>query len=151
TCLMLCFAWVGPAPAQTRSYNWTDLDCQQSRIIAWPGLKCRATNVVTNEGNIGVFRQWAAFGDTPAGYVHMFLWEAQNSYSYLTADQTTADFLAWMYENGQFAKRFSSLAHYRDADFCSFQDDKRGWACAGFRRLGSPQRGGYQSITGGIL
>jgi hypothetical protein len=82
------------AAAQTRQYIWSDIDCRQSRIAAWPGLKCRATNVVTSEGNIGVFRQWAAFGTSRDGYyVHLFLWEAQNSFSYLSADETTADFV----------------------------------------------------------
>jgi hypothetical protein len=151
SCLMLWLAWAHAAPAQPRTYSWTDIDCRQSRIVASPGLKCRATNVVTNEGNIGVFRQWAAFGDTPGGYVHIFLWEAQNGFSYLNADQTTAEFLAWMYENGQFAKSFTSPIHYRDADYSLFQDSKRSWSCAGFRQFGQPQRGGYQSITGGIL
>ena len=56
-----------------------------------------------------------------------------------------------MYENGQFAKGFTSVAHYRDADYAAFQYAKRGWTCAGFRRLGPPQRGGYESIMRGII
>jgi len=65
-------------------------------------MKCRVTNVVTTEGNIGSFRQWAAFGTTPAGYyAHMFVWEAQNSFSYLSAEETTADFVTWMFEHGK--------------------------------------------------
>ena len=151
SCLMLCLAWAQASSAQPRTYNWADIDCRQSRIVASAGLKCRTTNVVTNEGNIGVFRQWAAFGDTPGGYVHIFLWEAQNGYSYLNADQTTPEFLAWMYENGQFAKNFTSPVHYSNADYSLFQDGKRSRSCAGFRQLGRPQRGGYQSIMGGIL
>src|SRR5215216_7810092 len=83
--LTACLATSGTAAAQAKSYTWADVDCRQSRIAAWSGLKCRATNVVTNEGNIGVFRQWSAFGFGPDGYyVHMFLWEAQNSFSYLS-------------------------------------------------------------------
>jgi hypothetical protein len=151
SCLMLSFAWAQEAPAQIRSYSWADIDCGQSRIPAPAGLKCRATNVVTNEGNIGVFRQWAAFGNRPQGYEHIFLWEAQNGFSYLNVDQTTPEFLAWMYENGHFAKNFTTPNNYRGADYSLFQDGQRGWSCAGFRRLGQPQRGGYQSITGGIL
>jgi hypothetical protein len=151
SCLLLSLAWAQAAPAQTQTYAWADMDCRQSRIVAWPGLKCRTTNVVTNEGNIGVFRQWAAFGQTPEGYVHVFLWEAQNTFSYLNADQTTPEFLTWMYENGKFASRFTSPDHFHDADVCSFQDDNHGVSCAGFRRLGAPQRGGYHSILGGIL
>jgi hypothetical protein len=151
SCLMLCLGWAHAGPAQTRTYTWTDIDCRQSRIAAPQDVKCRATNVVTNEGNVGVFRQWAAFGNTPQGYQHIFLWEAQNDFSYLNADQTTPEFLAWMYENGQFARSFTSPVHERGADYSLFQGGKRGWSCAGFRRLGQPQRGGYQSITGGIL
>jgi len=151
SCLMACFAWAQAAPAQIRTYSWADIDCRQSRILAPAGLHCRATNVVTNEGNVGVFRQWAAFGNRPQGYEHIFLWEAQNGFSYLNVDQTTAEFLGWMYENGKFAKGFTSPTHYHDADYSQFQDVQRGWSCTGFRRLGSPQRGGYQSITGGIL
>jgi hypothetical protein len=146
--------WLASGPAalaQIRTYSWKDIDCRQSRIVAPPGLTCRATNVVTNEGNIGVFRQWAVFGNTPGGYEHIFLWEAQNGFSYLDADQTTPDFLAWMYENGKFASHFTSPVHYRDVDYSQFQDGKQGRSCVGFRRLGQPQRGGYKSITGGIL
>ena len=92
-CILLVLATKTVA-AQARQYTWSDIDCRQSRIAAWPGLKCRATNVVTSEGNIGVFRQWAAFGTSRDGYyAHVFLWEAQNIFSYLSADETTADFV----------------------------------------------------------
>jgi hypothetical protein len=150
--LMACLATLGSAAAQTRSYSWADIDCRQSRIAAWSGLKCRATNVVTNEGNIGVFRQWTAFGSAPDGYyVHMFVWEAQNSFSYLTADETTADFVMWMFEHGKSTSDVSPVARYRDADYVIFRDDKHQRLCTGFRRMGNFQRGGYDSITGGIL
>src|SRR3954471_17945251 len=61
-CCILVLLATKTAAAQARQYIWSDIDCRQSRIATWPGLKCRATNVVTSEGNIGVFRQWAAFG-----------------------------------------------------------------------------------------
>ena len=100
-CILLIFA-PATAAAQTRQYIWSDIDCRQSRIAAWPGLKCRATNVVTSEGNIGVFRQWAAFGTSRDGYyAHLFLWEAQNNFSYLSADETTADFVKGIFEYGK--------------------------------------------------
>ena len=94
-CCILSVIGAGMVAAQTRQYIWSDIDCRQSRIAAWAGLKCRATNDMTSEGNIGVFRQWAAFGTSRDGYyAHIFLWEAQNSFSYLSADETTADFLS---------------------------------------------------------
>ena len=100
-CLIVCLAWAAVAPAQTKTYTWSDIDCRQSRIAAWPGMKCRATNVATMEGNIGVFRQWAAIGTTREGYyAHMFVWEAQNTFSYVSAEETTADFAKWMFEPG---------------------------------------------------
>src|SRR5580765_2125590 len=80
SCLMLSFAWARAAPAQT-TYKWSDIDCSQSRIAAWPGLKCRTTNVVTTESNVGAFRRWSAFGTTREGYVQLFLWETQNSFA----------------------------------------------------------------------
>ena len=93
-------AHIEKADAQQRRYAWSDIDCRQSRLAAWSGLKCRATNVVTNEGNVGAFRQWAAFGSGRGGYyAHLFLWEAQNGFSYLSADETTADFARWMFED----------------------------------------------------
>ncbi|MGD9884537.1 MAG: hypothetical protein AB7U95_30980, partial [Reyranella sp.] len=46
----------GTATADTKRYAWQDIDCRQSRIVAWAGLKCRATNLVTGEGNVGAFR-----------------------------------------------------------------------------------------------
>jgi hypothetical protein len=149
--LMFCLAWAGVALPQTRDYTWSDIDCRESRIVVWPGLKCRATNVVVNEGNIGAFRKWAALGTTAEGYTHIFVWEAKNSFSYVTADQTTADFLKWMYENGQFASQFSPVARYHEADYSTFRDDKLGKSCAGFRRMGRPQRDGYELVIGAIL
>jgi hypothetical protein len=117
-----------------------------------PGLKCRATNVVTSEGNIGVFRQWTAFGTSRDGYyVHLFLWEGQNTFSYLSADEATADFVKWIFENGQAMTQVSPVARYGNADYVRFTDGKVGRSCIGFRRVGRPQRGGYDSLTGGIL
>lgn len=145
-------AIAGTASTQTTSYTWADIDCRQSRIVAWSGLNCRATNVVTTDGNIGVFRQWTAFGTGRDGYyVHMFLWEAQNGFSYLAADETTAEFVKWMFEHGQSVTDVSPVTRYEDADYVTFKDGKHGRRCVGFRRLGKFQRGGYDSVAGGIL
>ena len=145
-------ALAAPAATETNTYTWSDMDCRQSRIVAWPGLKCRTTNVVTGEGNIGEFRRWAAFGTARDGYyVQMFLWEAQNGFSYLTADETTADFVTWMFENGKAISDVSSVGRYKDVDYVTFKDGKQDRRCVGFRRLGEFQRGGYASVTGAIL
>ena len=145
-------ATAGTASTKAPSYSWADIDCRQSRIVAWSGLKCRATNVVTGDGNIGVFRQWTAFGKARDGYyVHMFLWEAQNNFSYLAAEETTAQFVKWMFEHGQSIGEVSAVARYKDADYVTFKDGTQGRACVGFRRLGKFQRGGYDSVSGGIL
>jgi hypothetical protein len=110
-CCILFALGAAMAAAQTRQYIWSDIDCRQSRIAAWPGLKCRATNVVTSEGNIGVFRQWAAFGTSRDGYyVHLFLWEAQNNFSYLSADEATADFVKGIFEHGKSIAQVSPVA-----------------------------------------
>ncbi len=151
-CFVTSFAAAGAAIGETQRYTWNDIDCRQSRIVAWAGLKCRATNVVTSEGNIGAFRQWAAFGTNRDGYyVHMFFWEAENTFSYLSADQTTPDFLKWMFERGKSIAQVSAVSRYGDADYVTFKDDKNGRSCTGFRRLGKPKRSGYDSVTGGIL
>lgn len=145
-------ATAGTASTKTPSYTWSDIDCRQSRIVAWSGLKCRATNVVKGDGNIGVFRQWTAFGTGRDGYyVHMFLWEAQNNFSYLAADETTAQFVKWMFEHGQSIADVSAVARYKDADYVTFTDGRMGRSCLGFRRVGKPQRGGYDLVMGGIL
>jgi hypothetical protein len=138
-----------PAMAAQPSYQWSDIDCAQSRIAAWPGLRCRTTNVVTTEGNIGAYRRWSAFGTTSEGYVQIFLWEAQNAFSFITTEDTTEDFLKWMYENGRSARQFSTVVRYHEADYSSFRDGQR--TCVGFRRTGSPRRGGYDKIVGGIF
>jgi hypothetical protein len=115
-------------------------------------MKCRATNVVTSEGNIGSFRRWSAFGTTREGYYgQMFAWEAQNDFSYLLADQTTPEFVKWIYEFGDQTSQVSHVQRYKDADYVTFRDNKTARDCIGFRRLGPPQRGGYQSVTGGIM
>jgi hypothetical protein len=150
--LILSVAWAGAAPAQTpKTYNWSDIDCGQSRIAAVPGLQCKVTNVVTTESNIGAFRRWSAHGMTREGYIHVFLWEAQNPYSYVTTDETTAEFLKWMYVNGPSAERFTPVGRYSKADYTMFQDTKQAQTCAGFRRTGNERRGGYDWIMGGIL
>lgn len=151
SCLTLSFAGAGAASAQQTTYDWSNIDCRQSRIAAWPGLKCKATNVVTTEGNVGAFRRWSAYGTTSEGYIHIFYWEAKNDFSYLTTDETTADFLKWMHENGKFTEQFSPVARYHNADYSTFRDAKQAQSCAGFRRTGNPRRGGYDSIMAGIL
>src|SRR5437868_10707811 len=124
SCLALSLAWAGAAPAQT-TYNWSDIDCRQSRIAPWPGVKCKTTNVVTTEGNVGSFRRWSAYGTTSEGYIHIFLWEAQNAFSYITTDETTADFLKWMHVNGQSAGQFSPVARYHEVDYSSSATTRR--------------------------
>jgi hypothetical protein len=150
SCLALSFAWAAAAQAQG-TYNWSNIDCRQSRIAPWPGLKCKATNIVTTEGNVGAYRQWSAYGTTREGYIHILLWEAQNSFSYVTTDQTMADYLKWMHVNGQSASQFSSVGRYNEADYALFMDDKEAQNCAGFRRTGSPRRGGYDWVLAGIV
>jgi len=147
SCMALSFA-AGAASPQ-RSYTWSDIDCSQSRIAAWPGLKCRSTNVVTSESNVGSFRQWAAFGTTREGCVQLFVWEPQNAFSFVTTEDTTADFLKWMYVNGRQVSQFGPVVRHHDADYAMFRDGSRN--CAGFRRTGAPRRGGYDKIVAGIL
>lgn len=148
SCVTLSFAWAHAAPAQT-TYKWSDIDCRQSPIPYWPGLRCKTTNVVTSEGNIGTFRRWSAYGTTSEGYIHLFVWEAQNSFSYINLDQTTPEFLKWMYENGKSADQFSPVTRYHNADYSIFRDNRQN--CGGFRRTGHPRRGGYDRIIGGIF
>jgi hypothetical protein len=100
SCSLVAFLLAATASATTMTYKWSDIDCRQSRIATWPGLKCETTNVVTTEGNIGAFRKWSTYGVSSEGYVHVFLWEAQNSFSYLSTDEITADFLKWVHVNG---------------------------------------------------
>ena len=77
------------------------MDCRQSRIVAWSGLKCRATDVVTSRGNIGAFRQWATFSANRDGYyVHLPVGRREHFFSYIPAETTTAEFLKWMFEHG---------------------------------------------------
>ena len=149
---MALMAGAVAASAQTKTYNWSDINCRESRIVSWPGMTCRSTNVVTTEGNIGAFRQWSAFGTTREGYyAHMFLWEAQNSYSYVSAGETTGDFVKWLFEHGASAMQVSPPTRYKTADYVTFRDGKLGRVCVGFRRMGSFQRGGYDSLTAGVM
>jgi len=148
SCLAVSVAWATAAPAQT-TYKWSDIDCGQSRIASWPGLKCEATNVVTAEGNVGSFRRWSTYGHTSEGYIQIFLWEAQDSFGFINTSETTADFLKWFYANGKAATRFSPVARFQNADYSTFRDGN--YVCAGFRRTGEQRRGGYSWILGGIL
>jgi hypothetical protein len=118
--------------------------------LAFPGAQTAWNNADTlvYRFTLQVLNVFAAQGLT--GLVG-FTWEAQNSFSYLNADQTTVEFLKWMYENGQFATQFSAVARYHEADYATFRDDKHKLSCVGFRRMGKPQRGGYESLTGAIM
>jgi len=151
--LLLCallFTTPGIAWAQD-SFSWRDIDCPKSRILAWRGLICRESAVTTNQGRIGAFRQWAAFGSGPAGYhVHMFLAEAVNDAS-LAGDDAMSDFVKWMFGNGTRISGLSAVQRGADADYMTFRDDRMARDCVGFRRLGEFQRQGYVSLTGGIL
>jgi hypothetical protein len=147
SCLALSVVGVSAMAAQ-QTYSWSDITCNQSRIAAWTGLKCQTTNVVTTEGNIGSFRRWSAAGHTREGYVHLFLWEGQNSYSYIDPSETTGEFLKWMYGAGK-PTDFSAVFRYHNVDAVSFKDGQ--FPCAGFRRIGNPRRGGYDWVMGGIL
>ena len=43
----------------------------------------------------------------------------------------------------------SPVARYKDADYVSFKDGNEGRSCMiGFRRVGRPQRGGYDFANG---
>ena len=149
--LVLGLAGAAAAVAAPKGYEWANIDGRDVPLETWPGLRCKATNIVVSEGNIGVFRRWTAFGNTPNGYTHVFLWQAQNSFSYLTVDDKTADFVKWMYEHGPSTSSFSRVERYKESDVLAFRDDKNGLGCTGFRRVGPAQRGGYQWIMGGIL
>lgn len=81
----------------------------------------------------------------------MFVWEAQNNFSYINVEEPTGEFMKWMFEHGKSISEVSPVARYRDSDYVTFRDDKHARVCAGFRRLGHFQRGGYDSITSGIL
>jgi hypothetical protein len=147
SCLTLSLAW---AAGPDKTYTWSDIDCSKSRIYYGPGLRCQATNVVTTEGNVGSFRRYGAFGTLRQGYVQVFLWEAQNGFSYIPIDTTTPDFIKWVYGNGKDATQFGAVGRYRDADYASFRDGQ--YSCAGFRRAGKERRGGgYEWIMGGVL
>src|SRR5207344_2586154 len=120
SCLALTVVGMAAMAAQ-KTYTWSDIACSQSRIAAWPGLKCQTTNVVTTEGNMGAFRRWSAAGTTSEGYTHLFLWEAQNSTSYMTTDETTAEFLKWMYSGGN-PSQFSPVFRLHNVDVSGFRD-----------------------------
>ena len=146
--LVLGLAGAAAAVAAPKGYEWANIDCREVPLQTWPGLHCKATNIVVNEGNIGAFRRWSAFGNTPNGYTHVFLWQAQNDFSYLGVDEKTADFVKWMYEHGQSTSGYSPIERYKDSDVLMFRDDRNGIVCTGFRRAGPAQRGGYQWIMG---
>ena len=65
-------------------------------------------------------------------YAHMFVWDAQNTFSYVSAEETTADFAKWMFEHGKSVSQVAPVARYKDADYVTFKDDKHGRICVGF-------------------
>ena len=56
-----------------------------------------------------------------------------------------------MFEHGKTSGQLSPIARYKDSDYVTFRDEKFERICVGFRRLGKYQRGGYDSITGGVM
>jgi hypothetical protein len=131
------------------TYNWSDIDCAQSRLVATSGAKCRGTNVVSGGVTAdGQFQRWSIVGSQP--YSHVYLHESLNSNSYITTRETTVDFLKWMNQRAKSASDMTGPNKHGGADYYLFKT-KDGEDCAGFRRFGPSRSVGYAWVMGGII
>jgi hypothetical protein len=146
--LLVAFVALPCAAVAQDAYKWADIDCAQSRIVPLPGVKCRATNVVSGGASAGgQFQRWAILGNQP--YLHVYVAESLESNSYIRTTQTGPDYLSGMNQRAKSAAgAMSEAQRHGGADYYLFKANDED--CVGFRRYGPSRSLGYAWIMGGV-
>jgi hypothetical protein len=138
----------GTAYAQ-ETPKYQDIDCRDSKIVAAPGLKCRATQVYadgSSEGFGGMFRRWISFGTASDGsQVHYFAFEAASPKSSIRPSATLESVVRGFSRSFQATKDFTPLAQISGGDYQRFTGPK-GESCFAVRKLGDAQGRYYKWV-----
>jgi hypothetical protein len=150
---LIVFAVVGFSAgvcAQTKAV-WSDIDCSQSKIVAPPGLKCRATQELAGSttakfagpgGGQGVFREWATFGKKDGVKLYYLGHETigPNSYKavFLTLEQEIRDHSPYAKDG----RNFTATSPMAGSDYVRFTSGQ-GEACVAVRKVGPVRSKGY--------
>jgi hypothetical protein len=133
---------------------WSDIDCSQSKIVAPPGLKCRATQEMAGSntakfagagGAQGIFREWLTIGKKDGVKLYYLGHETigTNSYKavYLTLEEEIRDRSPYAKDGRSFTPN-STMA---GGDYIRFTNGQ-GEACVAIRKVGPVQAKGYKWV-----
>ena len=139
---------VASAAAQD-AYKWSDINCAESRLVALPNGKCRATNVVSGGDSAGgQFRNWSTFSASgPYAFIQLF--ESQAARSHVYTRQTGIEYLKAITNVARDGLEFGDVQRHDGTDYYLFKSSTRN-ECVGFRRYGPARGAGYAWIMGGV-
>jgi hypothetical protein len=137
--VMLVSLWLpAAASAQAGSVDWADIDCTQSRIGPTEGLRCRATDKLTNDGlstGEGLYRFWNASGSIADTKYYYYVAEALSAKAAIVAKQDLPDALRGRSPQGRGSANMSDVRQRQDADVVSFESAAKE-SCIGIRKTG---------------
>ena len=126
------------ASAQAGSVEWVDIDCRQSRIGPTDGLRCRATDKLTNDAlstGEGLYRFWNASGNVGAAKYYYYVAEALSAKATIVTRQDLADVVRGRSPQGWGSANMSDVHQRQDADVVSFESAAKE-SCVGIRKTG---------------
>jgi hypothetical protein len=137
--MILMSLWLpAVASAQAGSVDWVDIDCAQSRIGPTDGLRCRATNKLTDDGlstGEGFYRFWNASGSVEDTKYYYYVAEALSAKAAIAAKQDLPDALRGRSPQGRGSANMSDVHQRQDAELVSFQSAAKE-SCIGLRKTG---------------
>jgi len=147
--IVLAAGWVASTAAQD-AYTWSDINCAESRLVALPNGKCRATNIVSggSDGAGGQFRRWSTFSAS-GPYAFISMHEALIARSHIFTRQTGIEYLKAINAVARDGVEFGDVQRHDGADYYLFKSSARN-ECVGFRRYGPVRGEGYAWIMGGV-
>ena len=126
------------ASAQAGNVDWVDIDCTKSRIGPTDGLRCRATDKLTNDAlstGEGLYRFWSASGSVEDTKYYYYVAEALSTKAAIVARQDLPDAVRGRSPQGRGSVNMSDVRQREDADFVSFQSAAKE-SCIGIRKTG---------------
>lgn len=151
----MVLAAVPPAALAQDAATWSDIECSQSKLVAPPGLRCRATQEMSGSSNAkfsgsgagqGVFRNWLASGTRDGVKLYYLGYEAIGARSYKAVYLTLEQEIRSHSPYAKGGRDFTQPAQRNGADFVRFTG-AQGEACAAIRKVGPVQSKGYQWVV----
>jgi hypothetical protein len=147
--LAILAATLTPTPSSAQeTYEWSDTDCAQSKIVAPPGLRCRETNIAGTRGVAkstggGLTKRWNAFGTIGQAKLYYYVSESIDTGSYIQVGQLV-DVIRNVSPQAKDARNMSAPAQRAGVDVVTFTSAKD--SCVGFRKLGPSSHSGYRWV-----